>query len=414
MKILLIHENHPDEVRLGGTERYMIDIAEELTKVGHDVYIFTLSGHLHHRRKNTYIDYSKHETSHRGDKKYPDLYTFHIASANHLAYHLCRILFYNDMYRSLRDLIRHIKPDVIHLQNNYEYSITILASLWNQKVVQTIHDYTIIYPTAMCTHKQSCAGQSIILALKHGCTSWKRLIATGWFRYNRRFIDRHFVNQFIAPSRDLALRLRKCGYGSVIHLPNFTSLKPIVSTTPKRRRVVLYVGSLVAHKGIDILLRAYALIQSEVEDIALWIVGEGPAENDLKYLAEELKLHNVTFLGLPNHNDLSVIYNQSSVVVIPSLWFENSPLVAYEAMAHARPILATRIGGLPELVIDGKNGYLFRRGNAAELAHKMHSILTDDTLAQSLSNGSRYQLAMMDTVEDHVQHLVKIYEHIKK
>ena len=428
MKVLLVHENNPDEVQVGGAERYLVDIAAELTKIGHDVHLFALSGHRHHHKHiqvNRAIDGPAIPKAEKYISK--NRFIFHISNTNRLIYHFRRIIFYFDMHNELRRLIKRIKPDVIHLHNNYEYLITILIALRGQKVIQTVHDYVIIYPTAMCIRKNSCAGQSVIKALHHGCVSYKKLAATGWLRYNRRFIDRCFVSQFIAPSKDLALRLAKRGYGNVIYLPNFSSLTSIKKTdeistssiiksrskfltpTLKKLRVVLYVGQLVTHKGVDILLRAYALIESQVKDIALWIVGDGPAENDLKVLSEELGLYKIVFFGRLNHSDLSTIYNQVHVVVIPSLWFENAPLVAYEAMAHSRAILATRIGGLPELVTDAKNGYLFERGNSTELAQHMRKILTDDALAQSLGKGSREKLAAMDTLSDHVQRLVQIY-----
>lgn len=441
MKVLLVHENNPDEVQVGGTERYLVDISAELTKAGHNVHVFVLSGHKHQRTKKSQFNISKDRLrmSKLEQKDYKKMSIFYISSSNNLLYYFRKIIFYLAMHNKLRMTINRFKPDIIHLQNNYEYPITILTALRGQKVVQTIHDYTIIYPTAMCTWKHSCAGQSVIMSLQHGCISWKRLVATGWFRYNRRFIDKHFVSQFIAPSKDLTLRLRKNGFGNVIHLPNFTSLTPAepADTSPthfpspppqkpcpvcgslppassalaqKKRRIALYVGQLVAHKGVDILLQAYALVESQIEDIALWIVGNGPAENDLKQLSEELGLHKIAFLGQLSHNDLSAIYDQVHVVVIPSMWFENAPLVAYEAMAHGRPILATRIGGLPELVADGKNGFLFERGNSTELAQHIRKILTDDALAQSLGDGSRDKLAKMDTLADHVKRLVQIYD----
>lgn len=440
MRVLLVHENNPDEVQVGGTERYLVDIEAELTRAGHDIHVFVLSRHNRQRSKQSRSNLSKYKSKMPKPKQqdHKKRVIFRVAASNNLLYYFRTVIFYLAMYNKLRMTINRLKPDIIHLQNNYEYPITILMALRGQKVIQTIHDYTIIYPTAMCTHKHSCAGQSVIMSLQHGCMSWKRLIATGWFRYNRRFIDKCFVSQFVAPSKDLSLRLRKHGFGNVIHLPNFTSLTSVAPTdtpptyppspllrpcpvcgslppasftaTQKKRRIALYVGQLVAHKGVDILLHAYVLVESQIEDVALWIVGNGPAENDLKRLCEELGLHKVAFLGRLNHSDLSAIYDQVHVVVIPSLWFENAPLVAYEAMAHGRPILATRIGGLPELVTDSKNGFLFERGNSTELAQYIRKILTDDALAQSLGDGSRDKLAKMDTLADHVKRLVQIYD----
>ena len=143
----------------------------------------------------------------------------------------------------------------------------------------------------------------------------------------------------------------------------------------------------------DVPLRAYARVASEVEGIALWLVGSGPDEERLRKLVAELGVSGLRFLGHQEHDTLARFYRAARVVVIPSLWLENAPLVTCEAMAHGRPILASAVGGLPELVADRDNGYLCARRDAAGFAAELGRLLTDLDRAREMGACGRRRLA---------------------
>ncbi len=385
----MINDNDPKEI-VGGTERYVMDVTKGLEAAGHRVYLFATSRHRSSMTASQMI--------------------FKTEIINRLRWDLHHIYFYPKLYQVLREYITQIQPDVVHLHNNRYYPITVLAAIRRFRVVQTVHDYCALYPTAFCTHEHSCALRSIFVALRHGCMKWKTLLAEGWLLYNRRFLDRRIVDQFVAPSRDLTQHLESRGYAGVVHLPNFTSLSTTSEGLMSERRIVLYVGSLIAHKGVDVLLRAYGRIQNAIDDVILWLVGTGPDENHLRTLAEKLELRRVTFWGRQHHQKLTELYQNAQVIVIPSLWFENAPLVAFEAMSHSRAIIASKVGGLPELVVDGENGYLFTRGDSVDLSEKMRAVLTDRTLALNLGAEGRRRLAELSTTAHHVDRLITIYQ----
>ena len=388
MKILMVNDHHPDEV-LGGTERYILDVSRALAERGHEVHLFAMSD--------------------QGSEATPARRVFHCRARNLMALYLKRTFFYPALYRALREYVSAVRPDVVHLHNNYRHAITVNLALRGHRVVQTVHDYSALYPTAFCAQERSCAGRSPLVAVRHGCLDWKVFLAAGWLLYNRRFLDRRIVHRFVAPSRDLASHLEKRGYRDVHHLPNFTS-EPLQPEAPlPNKPIALYVGSLIAHKGVDVLLRAFGQVAAKVPHAALWLVGSGPDEAKLRGLARELALPRVRFLGRQEHNALPTLYGAARVVVIPSLWLENAPLVAYEAMAHRRPIIASDVGGLPELVARHENGYLCARGDVEGFATHLRRLLADVGLAQEVGARGALVLRELGDADRHVKRLVRLY-----
>jgi D-inositol-3-phosphate glycosyltransferase len=165
-------------------------------------------------------------------------------------------------------------------------------------------------------------------------------------------------------------------------------------------RLILFVGRIEALKGIDTLIRAlYYLGQSAAaKKLRVLIVGgdveEGLASLEsemgrLLSLARELGLQDrVSFLGSRNQEELVAHYAAADVVVMPS-YSESFGMVALEAMACARPVVASRVGGLKYLVRDGETGYHVQEGDAAELAGRLSQLLSDESLLQRMGQAAR-------------------------
>lgn len=395
MKILMVNDNDPAEV-VGGSERYVLDATRELEAAGHQVSWFTISA------------------AGRGNQPEADAgrRVFAIDRDSGLRWLARHTLFYPALGRALKDFLSTVEPDVVHLHNNYRYPLTVLAATRGFRVVQTVHDYCLVHPTAYCTQPKPCTG-SVFAALRHGCMNWKLLVTEGWLLYGRRFLDPRFVDRFIAPSRDLAGHLReRLGSAEVRTLGNFRSLPGVCPSSVPESRVVLYVGALIAHKGVGVLLEAYASLAEELPETELWIVGDGPDRHDLETSAATSSCGDVKFRGQLGERELADVYRRSRLVAIPSLWLENAPLVAFEAMAHGRPLIASRVGGLPELVEDGTTGFTFARGDATDLAAKIRLLLTDHALAQRLGSAGRKRYETTGMPAGHVEGLTTLYREV--
>ncbi|MDI6825947.1 MAG: glycosyltransferase family 4 protein [Candidatus Aenigmarchaeota archaeon] len=137
----------------------------------------------------------------------------------------------------------------------------------------------------------------------------------------------------------------------------------------KEKIFFLYVGGLLKKKGVYTLLAAMRNLNPE--RFELWIIGSGPEERKIKTLISSEKITNVKLLGKKEHKKLPKIYRASDIVVIPSEYSEAFAIVIAEAMACGRPIIASNVGGLSEVVKKSNSGLLFEPGNERDLTEKM-------------------------------------------
>jgi glycosyltransferase involved in cell wall biosynthesis len=146
----------------------------------------------------------------------------------------------------------------------------------------------------------------------------------------------------------------------------------------KKRRsgTILYVGRLTELKCVDVLLRAFRIVQGRVPGAELKIIGDGELADSLRELARQLGLKNVDFMGNVGRDDVAKSMHESSVLVLPSK-SEGFPLVIPEAMASGLPVITTAVKGLPEIVKDGENGYLVPPHDHEQLADRIIRLLGD-------------------------------------
>ncbi len=161
-----------------------------------------------------------------------------------------------------------------------------------------------------------------------------------------------------------------------------------ITTTTSRGHTILFVGRLVAWKGVEILIRAMARILPIYPDSHLIIVGEGDLRESLQHLAEEKEItENVQFCGRVNNEDLEKIYNTASIFVLPSrpyqgLVMEGLGVVLLEAMSYGVLAIGTNVGGIPDIIDDGKNGFLFPAEDEDCLVDRIVTLFSDPVLAE--------------------------------
>ncbi|WEK51590.1 MAG: glycosyltransferase family 4 protein [Candidatus Kaistia colombiensis] len=174
----------------------------------------------------------------------------------------------------------------------------------------------------------------------------------------------------------------------VIHVgANLVGIEPSSFTAdPAAPFRLLYVGSLETRKGVDVLLRA--LVEAKLGDWELDIIGKGPERRRLEDLTQYLGIQaQVTFRGGLSNEQVSKSMSQASLLVVPSRigprnQTEGLPTVIVEALAHGRPVVATRLTGIPEIIIDGVTGLLFEVDDVAGLRHALEAVRSDPATAQ--------------------------------
>ncbi|HIH71709.1 MAG TPA: glycosyltransferase family 4 protein [Methanothermobacter thermautotrophicus] len=167
---------------------------------------------------------------------------------------------------------------------------------------------------------------------------------------------------------------------------------------------ILFVGSLSRHKGPDILIRAFRELEND--NLKLHILGKGPDEDELRKLAEGDD--RIIFHGFLSGDELMGMYQRANVTVVPSICYDNSPIVIYESLMNSTPVIASRIGGIPELVRDGYNGFLFEPGSVVELSRILKKISEDPSILKGLERNA-YESSQKYSIEDHVKRLEEIY-----
>ena len=289
--------------------------------------------------------------------------------------------FYPAAYRELRRVFTSFKPDLVHFHTVGELSPAALFAAWGIPFVMTVHgpeDFA-----RALTQWQLPASD-----YRDGTYRREDIRPSG----RLRSLYLHMVQRpvylaalrrcsaLIAPSSYMADVLAKeVSPRRIVHIYNGIEL-PEAAAPPGRGRF-LFVGRLEPIKGADVLLRAFALARGKCPGISLTIAGDGAARADLEALASQLDLGNdVVFLGRVPAAGVVHAMAAADAIVIPSVSPDILPTVAIEAMGVGRPILGSRVGGIPELVAEGVTGLVTESGDAAALAQAMVRLASDPQL----------------------------------
>lgn len=307
------------------------------------------------------------------------------------------------------------KPEIAHLHNIYhQISPSIIPVLKNHgaKVVLTLHDYKVICPKYVMVSNDrtciKCKGKKFVHATIRRCQKGSFLgslllsAEAYWHKWMRSYEK---VDCFLAPSRFMADLLSKCGIGDgkIRVLRNGVDIKQY-EFSEEDRGYGLFLGRISKEKGLETLLNAYAMLPTK---LPLKIVGTGP-------LAAELKRRKlgVQFAGYKEGRQLKEFIKGASFVVVPSEWHENCSMTVLEAMACGKPVIASRVGGIPEQVEDGKTGLLFEAGNAEALADKMKLLAENEDLRRIMGRAGRRKVEADYTLDLHCSKLLELYESV--
>ena len=206
------------------------------------------------------------------------------------------------------------------------------------------------------------------------------------------------ARKIIALSNDIKLHLLRMGFkkNKIEIIPNAvdtTLFSPgqkniLQSKWGISENVVLFVGRLVAEKGVELLIQAFNEVTKKIPKANLVIVGRGPKEKDLRNLQEKLSAKNIIFIEKVENRFMPNIYAGCSVLVVPS-YLEPFGNVVLEAMACGKPVIGAYVGGIKDTIIHGETGYHFSVGNIKMLRDFLLKILSNDSLKNKLGNNAR-------------------------
>jgi glycosyltransferase involved in cell wall biosynthesis len=364
MKVLQINKFfYPN----GGSETYFFALSRALEEAGHEVIHFSMKDPRN--LPSPYEPYFIDHIDFRGKKTVGK--ALHYISSSEAAKNVAR-------------LVSDTKPDIAHVHNiAHQLTPSILTTLRKMgvPVVQTLHDYQLICPNyQLYTQNETCERcmrHQYWNAVTHRCVqdsyTASALAAVEMIYHN--VLKKSYaqgVRQFIAPSQFLYDRLITWGWkeSHVKYIPHFVEKTPL--PTIKKKKQFLFVGRLTKEKGPQVLLEAARAIR----DAEILFAGEGEERAALQRTITTEELTHCRLIGFQSGETLDRLVQESLAVVVPSLWYENAPMVVYESLALGTPVIASANGGLPELVRNGENGWTCTPGDSAALAECLRIALT--------------------------------------
>jgi glycosyltransferase involved in cell wall biosynthesis len=320
-------------------------------------------------------------------------------------------------YRALARVVDRVRPDVAHVHHVFErLTVSVLDALRHRGVptVMTLHD-----------HKPVCPGYRLFAdgavhapcratdVLRHDClegSRWRSLAAAAdsLVSHRRGLWDR--VDAYLAPSAALRERAVQGGLpgGRIDVLPNPVVAAAAPRPAPPGPPVVLLASRLVAEKGVDVLLDAAARLPAGVR---VRLAGSGRAERAVRarVAAEALP---VDVLGPLPPSGVAAQLREATVAVLPALWEENCPMAVLEAAAAGVPVVASAIGGIPELVGEGVTGLLVPPGDAGALATALTRVVRDPAGAAAMGAAGWARVRQRHDPEAHVEALAGVYRRV--
>jgi glycosyltransferase involved in cell wall biosynthesis len=314
--------------------------------------------------------------------------------------------------RTIAKLIRERRPDIVHVHELYPFfSPWVLREcrLAGVPVVMTCHDYRLTCPTAL--HYRSgkicelCVGGKEYWCILKNCRC-NIYESTGYSLRNlisrKLRLFRENVTCYITPTEFVKLRLVNACYPRerIMVIPNAISV-PESQVNASCGKYIAYAGRFSLEKGIETFLAASRQI-----GLPICLAG------DYTPMAEIIKKGpaNARFLGHLKREQLDGFYQNARFLVVPSNWFEVFGLVVAEAMAHGLPVIASRVGGLPEIIDEGVTGLLFTPGDVEELAYKMKFLWDNPKLCKQMGQAGRQKVIREYSEDVYFGRLMAVYE----
>ena len=388
----------------GGADVYVHELGKRQAEAGHEVHYFSTKS----ERNLPSADEKYFVTRYDLRKNYGPFTKLKIAG---------KFLWNFEAAKAFGRELDDLKPDVIHLHNLYHHlSSSVLREIRKRKIpcVQTLHDYKLIAPNyPMFDHGEICErskGGKYWSVVKHRCLSDSRI-------YNAlAAIEMYFTKStqayektaqlFLCPSKFLMAKMIDWGEPkSKFRLaPNPTDLPD--DHAAFGGGFLLYSGRLSEEKGLESFIRAAATIP----ELPIKIAGKGPDDEKLRALVKQLGAHHIEFLGFTAPSEVLKLRKRAEAEFLPSIWYENASLSVLQAMGLGLPVLTTRIGGNPELVEDGVNGFLAIPNDVEDWKRTLRRFLaTTPEIRKKMGEAGRDKVRKRHLWSDHLKLLETYY-----
>ena len=394
--ILNVSQNH--HVR-GGSDRYFFTLAELLRKHGHRVIPFTAAN-------------PNNEPS-EWERYFPRGADFEHPGAGDLL----RFLYSHDAVKSIRQLLTDTAINLAHFHIYYgKLTASILEVLKKDDIplIQTLHEYKLTCPVyshlsndEIC---EACEGKHFWRALPKRCN--RGSLARTALSVTESYVSKMLgavkkFDHFISVSHFLRKKMISHGIPedkiSTVH--NFVDVSDI---TPNFcvGDYVLYFGRVHRSKGILTLIEAAV----PLTDVPLYIVGDGEAMPEIRRIIEQNGCQHIHLLGFKQGDELRELILNSLCTILPSEWYENCPMSVLESYAYGKPVIGADIGGIPELIVDGVDGFLVPSGEQEILRERLLWMSEHKSEATEMGRVGRYKMETEFNADIHYEKIMNVYQ----
>lgn len=401
MKVLLVNKFHWNK---GGSEKYYFELGELLKQHGHEVAYFSMEDEKNIKTGNKEYFVPKFDLNNSSKLKALD------------------VIYNKENEKIMEKALDEFKPDVVHLNNfQRQLSASIIKPIKkrNIPIVFTAHDVQAICPaiTMMDNDKnpcELCMKGKYINCIKKSCNKGSKLksalgaIEGYYYRNHKIYTDK--IDYIITPSEFYRTKFIEDGINpnKIQAIHNSIEMNDYNVET-KDDGYALYFGRLSKEKGILNLINAFAKCNKG----NLYIAGEGPEKENIEKIIKENKLEDrVKLLGFLNKEQMTDVTRKCKFVVVPSIWYENCPYSVLETLAIGKPIIGSNMGGIPELVIDNENGFIYN--TVDELTEKMNVLFENEDLVKQFSKRSKDLAKQNYDREVYYNKLKQIYDKVIK
>lgn len=315
--------------------------------------------------------------------------------------------------RQMKLLLKKLRPDIVHIHNLFPFiSPSILPECRKAGVplVMTVHNYRLICPNGLhMIYGKICEkcseGGEWWCVLRNCERSYFKSIGYALRNYIARAL-RLFHNNltmYVCLTEFQRRRLISAGFPSsrIDVVPNMRSFSIESYSSPNEGKYVAYVGRISEEKGVLSFVEAARTLSN----ISFKIAGTGPLVTSLS-----MKSSNCELVGFLKKNKLVEFYKKSRFIVFPSIWYETFGLTIVEAMLHSRPVIASKIGGIPDIVDDGVTGLLFEPGDADDLVRKIKKLYENPDLCRQMGQAGREKALREYSSEKYYSRLMDVYK----
>lgn len=373
MRIILVNKFH---YMRGGSETYHLGLAEGLRRLGHEVHIFAMQD-----PRNLPCEDSELFVS-------PKDYNAPTSIAKRLG-EAMSLIYSKESLEKFQALCERVRPDVVHMSLVHrQITLSILDAPYMAEhrvpVLFTSHDYILVCPNYLMLDSsgnvcEACLGGRFSNCLRRRCVkgSWAKsamaMLEAGYYKRRRTYSR---INRIIAPSEFMRKKLVEGGFSEwqVVSMQNFAKDEVLERArlsedlTDYESPYLLFFGRLSREKGVDVLVKAFLCIAKAIPGWRLVIAGDGPERSAIEgMLSSSPQGRRVELVGYLDQAEVQRYAERASLTVTSSRWRENMPYSIIEAFAAGTPVVGTKIGGIPELVIEGETGFVCEPGDVGSL-----------------------------------------------